>query len=179
MYTLHKLLKGGRKEERVKSSEFLTQKENEDIVNILASTRTGTFGGWGWVGGLCDSKWVREGQTSRASVSVFSQKNVQLGTNWDNCWPINILFTMKQIQSCNIQEPSTFQYVDSKHYFSGFSYTLVYMIFTGLCLLLTTLLLSEREQMHLSQPLSDKTICTVCSLPVLKPTDFNDNITAA
>lgn len=45
MYTLHKLLKGGRKEERVKSSEFLTQKENEDIVNILASTRTGTLGG--------------------------------------------------------------------------------------------------------------------------------------
>lgn len=44
MYTLHKLLKGGRKEVRVKSSEFLTQKENEDIVNILASTRTGTLG---------------------------------------------------------------------------------------------------------------------------------------
>lgn len=25
-----------------------------------------------------------------------------------NCWPINILFTMKQRQSCKIQEPSTF-----------------------------------------------------------------------
>lgn len=87
---------------------------------------------------------------------------------------------MKQIQSCKIQEPSTFQYVDSKHYFSGFSYISVYMIFHW-ALLTTeiTLLLSEREQMHLSQPLSDKTICTVCSLLVLKPTDFNDNITAA
>lgn len=51
MYTLHKLLKGGRKEERVKSSEFLTQKENEDIVNILASTTTGTLGGGGGRGG--------------------------------------------------------------------------------------------------------------------------------
>lgn len=49
MYTLHKLLKGGRKEEKEKSSEFLTQKENEDIVNILVSTGTGTLGRW--VGG--------------------------------------------------------------------------------------------------------------------------------
>lgn len=82
MYTLHKLLKGRRKEERKrrsgKSSELLTQKENEDIVNILASTSTGTLeggGAWGCVtvGG--------SGKDKQASVSVFSQKNVQLGTN--------------------------------------------------------------------------------------------------
>lgn len=139
MYTLHKLLKGGRKVERGKSSEFLTQKENEDIVNILVSTCSGALGG-----GLCVTVGG-SGKDKRASVSVFSQKNVQIGTNWDNCWPINILFTMKQIQSCKIQEPSTFQYVDSKHYFSGFSYTLVYMIFHW-ALLTTeiTLLLPER-----------------------------------
>lgn len=54
MYTLHKLLKGGRNEERGQRSEFLTQKENEDIVNILASTRSGTFGKrgvWEWGSG--------------------------------------------------------------------------------------------------------------------------------
>lgn len=70
MYTLHKLLKGGRKEERVKSSESLTQKENEDIVNILASTTTGTLGVWV---GLCDSRRGGSGREKdkRASVSVF------------------------------------------------------------------------------------------------------------
>lgn len=76
MYTLHKLLKGRRKEERKrrsgKSSELLTQKENEDIVNILASTSTGTLGGWGWVG-LCDSRWVRKRQTSKC-LCVFTEE---------------------------------------------------------------------------------------------------------
>lgn len=66
MYTLHKLLKGGRKEVRVKSSEFLTQKENEDIVNILASTRTGTLGEG--EGGLCDSRWVRKRTKEQVSL---------------------------------------------------------------------------------------------------------------
>lgn len=68
MYTLHKLLKGGRKVERGKSSEFLTQKENEDIVNILASTSTGALGG-----SLCDSRWVRKGQTSKC-LCVFTEE---------------------------------------------------------------------------------------------------------
>jgi len=76
MYTLHKLLKGGRKvEQGGKSSEFLTQKENEDFVNILASTSSGALGG-----GLCVTVGG-SGKDKRASVSVFSQKNVQIGTN--------------------------------------------------------------------------------------------------
>lgn len=59
MYTLHKLLKGGGRR-RGKSSDFLTQKENEDIVNILASTNAGTLGeGCVTVGG------TGKGQTSK------------------------------------------------------------------------------------------------------------------
>lgn len=83
MYTLHKLLKGGRKEERVKSSESLTQKENEDIVNILASTTTGTLGVWGFGWGCVTvGEAGRVGRRTNEQVSpCFSQKNVQLGTN--------------------------------------------------------------------------------------------------
>lgn len=61
MYTLHKLLKGTWTE-RDKSSEFLTQKENEDIVNILASAGRGTPEGvrkkgvWGGGKGLVRDK---------------------------------------------------------------------------------------------------------------------------
>lgn len=76
MYTLHKLLKG-REMRRGDRSEFLTQKENEDIVNILASTRSGAFGGeggWGvrgWFGGLRDSRRVGKGQMSEC-LCVFT-----------------------------------------------------------------------------------------------------------
>lgn len=81
MYTLHKLLKGGvgggvGEELWI----FLTQKENEDIVNILASTTTGTFFFF-WSGGervgvgvggvLFDSRRVRKRQTSKC-LCVFT-----------------------------------------------------------------------------------------------------------
>lgn len=174
MYTLHKLLKGGRKE-RAKSSEFShTERKWRHCKHPCKHQNWYCLGG-----GFCVTVGG-SGKDKRASVSVFRQKNVQLGTNWDNCWPINILFTMKQIQSCKIQEPSTFQYVDSKTLlFWLFIHFSIYDFHWALLTTEITLLLSEREQMHLSQPLSDKTICTVCSLLVLKPTDFNDNITAA
>lgn len=56
---------------------------------------------------------------------------------------------MKQIQSCKIQEPSTFQYVDSKRYFSGFLYIFrIYDFHWASRTTEITLLLSEREQMH-------------------------------
>lgn len=66
MYTLHKLLKGGRKEEETRekeeeSSEFLSPgKQMKTFVNILESTSSGASGrgggvvagsGWGWVWG--------------------------------------------------------------------------------------------------------------------------------
>lgn len=74
----------------------------EDTVNILASTSVGTFEGVvvGEGVSLYD-KNRGSGKDKRASVSVFSHKNVQLGTD---CWPINILCTIETKH----KEPSTF-----------------------------------------------------------------------
>lgn len=74
MYTLHKLLKGGRVGGRRggKSSEPLTRKENEDIVNILAPKHQ-SWNFWEEEGGgLCDSRRVGEKTNEQVSMLFFT-----------------------------------------------------------------------------------------------------------
>lgn len=136
MYTLHKLLKGRGEEEEGRVLDCWHRKEKwRHCKHPFSKHPCWCFGFFFFrvtVGG--------SGKNKQASVSACSQ-DVQLGTKLRQLLA-NKYITMKQIQSCEIHEPSTFQYADSKHDFSGFSYTLEY---TGVAYYSDNTTLSERE----------------------------------
>ena len=104
------------------------------------------------------------GKDKQAVVSVFftgeCSARHQLRQPPANKYTLHQSKKKKKIHSCKIQSQALSIMMIANITVSGFSYILSIYDFS-LCFVLTTeitLLLSEREQMHLSQPLSDKTI---------------------